>query len=153
MHVISILCSEKYFFFNDDNHILNFFTKDFENLMSSSFFKSENLLLSILSSWACGCIIPLIQEVSFRLTSIFSRFLRTLESHTCYEDFFILFPSLFTVIFFINSLLHFLLIFYIDLLSSCSERSSVLESPEWEDLLLLEVTAKLCLFGVRNAIL
>ena len=32
---------------NDDNHILKFFTKGFENLPSSFFFNSENLLSSI----------------------------------------------------------------------------------------------------------
>ena len=33
--------------FNDDNHILKFFTEGFENLPSSFFFNSENLLSSI----------------------------------------------------------------------------------------------------------
>ena len=62
--------------------------------------------------------------------------------HACYEDSVMIFSLLFIVNFLISQLLCFLLIFDLDLLSSCSGRSSIFESPEREDLLVLEVTAE-----------
>ena len=59
----------------------------------------------------------------------------------CCEDFVMIFSLLF-----INLLLHFLLIFDIDLLSSCLGRSSIFESPDGEDLLLLEESAEMGLW-------
>ena len=42
-----VFCTSRNVSFNDDNHILKCFTKGFENLLSSFFFNSENLLSSI----------------------------------------------------------------------------------------------------------
>ena len=62
--------------------------------------------------------------------------------HACYEDSVMIFSLLFIVNFLISQLLCLLLIFDLDLLSSCSGRSSIFESPEREDLLVLEITAE-----------
>ena len=59
----------------------------------------------------------------------------------CCEDFVMIFSLLF-----INLLLHFLLIFDIDLLPSSLGRSSIFESPDGEDLLLLEESAEMGLW-------
>ena len=59
----------------------------------------------------------------------------------CCEDFVMIFSLLV-----INLLLHFLLIFDIDLLSSSLGRSSIFESPDREDLLLLEESAEMGLW-------
>ena len=42
-----VLCTSRNVSFNDDNHILKFFNEGFENLPSSFFFNSENLLSNI----------------------------------------------------------------------------------------------------------
>ena len=52
VHVASVWCTKK-LSFNDDNHILKFFTEGVENLLSSFFFNSENLLSSIEQ---CTCL-------------------------------------------------------------------------------------------------
>ena len=63
--------------------------------------------------------------------------------HACCEYFVMIFSLLFIDNFFISLLLCFLLIFDIDLLIQIgSERFSIFESPEGEDLLLLEETAE-----------
>ena len=44
--MLLVFCALRNISFNDDNHILKFFTKGFQNLLSSFFFSSENLLSS-----------------------------------------------------------------------------------------------------------